>query len=247
MYNIKQYSNGALESIDSYDYWNDEQEELPKEWDIRDGNFDKLEEYLNTSGLNDDLLLAVNKSGLYQRKGLSGIELGGGVCWTAYEIFSKLDMKEMFYLDFSYHRVCKIAPLILEHYKIPENKISLIRGSFYETGLPDSSMDFVLLSQAFHHAYEPDRLLQEVIRILKADGVVLIIGEPKTSLTLRSCAYIIKKTLLDRKKIVCLGVDEKLGDHIYPLSSYKRMFKKNHFKYMKLDCRKDLGFILKKQ
>jgi len=95
-------------------------------------------------------------------------------------LFEQLnDIKEMQFLEFSYHRIAKIAPLLLEHYKIPEDKVKLIFGSFYEIKCPDETMDFVLLSQALHHAAEVERLLAEIHRVLKKNGVAIVIGEQK--------------------------------------------------------------------
>ena len=41
-----------------------------------------------------------------------------------------------------------------------------------DTGLPDSSMDVVLLYDTFHGLSEPDSILQEMHRILKPEGIL---------------------------------------------------------------------------
>lgn len=43
--------------------------------------------------------------------------------------------------------------------------------------LEQKSQDIILLSQAFHHTNEPIRLLNEIKKVLKCDGVVIIICE----------------------------------------------------------------------
>jgi len=40
------------------------------------------------------------------------------------------------------------------------------------TGLPDNSLDMVLLYDVFHDLEEPDRVLEELHRVLKPDGVL---------------------------------------------------------------------------
>jgi ubiquinone/menaquinone biosynthesis C-methylase UbiE len=45
--------------------------------------------------------------------------------------------------------------------RVPPEKIVLARGTFYDLHLPDGSVDFVLLSQAFHHADRPGELLRK--------------------------------------------------------------------------------------
>jgi len=41
-----------------------------------------------------------------------------------------------------------------------------------QTGLPDNSLDAVLLYDAFHHLSDPDVVLKELHRVLKPDGVI---------------------------------------------------------------------------
>ncbi len=40
------------------------------------------------------------------------------------------------------------------------------------TGLPDSSVDAVLLYDTFHHLSDPDRVLEELARVLKPEGIL---------------------------------------------------------------------------
>lgn len=261
MYQIYQWSdNNKLQRLDSYQYWNDEKKEEKKEWNIQDGNFGKLESYIETMGLDKDLRQALKISGICGKTRLTGIELGGGGCWSAPVLFEQLnDIKEMQFLEFSYHRIAKIAPLLLEHYRIPEDKVKLILGSFYEIKCPDETMDFVLLSQALHHAAEVERLLAEIYRVLKKDGVVIIIGEQKCG-----WKFVIYKMLERWRDIVfgnrhsnnimlykqsgCLSVDNVLGDRLYSFGSYRKMFRRNKFKFKKINTQRNgLGFVLWKQ
>jgi ubiquinone/menaquinone biosynthesis C-methylase UbiE len=41
-----------------------------------------------------------------------------------------------------------------------------------QTGLPDNSLDAVLLYDAFHHLSDPDMVLKELSRALKPDGIL---------------------------------------------------------------------------
>ena len=40
------------------------------------------------------------------------------------------------------------------------------------TGLPDNTLSIVLLYDAFHHLSDPDRILKELHRVLKPDGIL---------------------------------------------------------------------------
>ena len=53
--------------------------------------------------------------------------------------------------------------------------ISWKRGDLERVPLRDRSVDLVLLSQALHHAAEPDRALAEAFRILREGGRVLLL------------------------------------------------------------------------
>jgi len=41
-----------------------------------------------------------------------------------------------------------------------------------QTGLPDNSLDVVLLYDIFHHLSDPDVVLKELYRVLKPDGIL---------------------------------------------------------------------------
>lgn len=41
-----------------------------------------------------------------------------------------------------------------------------------QTGLPDNTLDAVLLYDAFHHLSDPDVVLREIHRVLKPDGIL---------------------------------------------------------------------------
>jgi len=41
-----------------------------------------------------------------------------------------------------------------------------------QTGLPDNTLDAVILYDAFHHLSDPDMVLKELYRVLKPDGIL---------------------------------------------------------------------------
>jgi ubiquinone/menaquinone biosynthesis C-methylase UbiE len=41
-----------------------------------------------------------------------------------------------------------------------------------QTGLPDNSLDAVLLYDAYHHLSDPDTVIKELCRVLKPDGIL---------------------------------------------------------------------------
>ena len=108
----------------------------------------------------------------------NGIDLACGNLWaTAHVLRTQPQVKTMTCVDFSFHRLTKLGPKVIDAYKIPANNITLAHGSFYEIKREDNSFDFAILSQAFHHADDPLRLLGELRRVLKPNGIAIIIGE----------------------------------------------------------------------
>ena len=65
------------EKDDYFDYWNNESFEKGKEWYVLDGNFDKLEKFLEETGLLKELL----KYSDYMKG--TGIDLAAGNLWAA--------------------------------------------------------------------------------------------------------------------------------------------------------------------
>ena len=90
------------------------------------------------------------------------------------------------------------------------------------------------MSQAFHHANEPEKMLAEVRRILKPNGFILIIGENPIS----QWSYL-KRCLKNRIKATInmmnwsdgiSEADKITGDHDYTLRDYYEIFNRCGFK-----------------
>ena len=204
--------------IEYSEYWNNEAIEQEKEWYILDGNFTKMETYLKTAGFLEDLQRCADI--LKDEYNLIihgvGIDLAAGNLWAIPHILNLGNVDKIYCLEYSKHRLFKLGTVVLDHYNVPCDKTVLVYGSFYDLHLEDKSLDFIFLSQAFHHAEDPDRLLNEMQRVLKTNGCVIIIGEHSTGF-LGRCKYFLPKT------------DTVLGDHYYTPAQYTRMFKAHGF------------------
>lgn len=246
MYRMIDWIDGDASHLLGYDYWNDEDKERTKHWNVIDKGFKEQENVLEDLGISEELDKLIAYSNLAidpgKTKGLVGLELAAGNCWSAPILFSKLELATMMFLDFSEHRIFKLAPYVLNHYKIPSEKVELIRGDFYNLKLDDECVDFVLLAQAFHHAENPNELLKEIKRILKPNGKVLIVGEPKVSFKLRfsfTKQYI--KNSLQNKRIelrdlfpyIVFEKNDILGDIVYDDRGYRYFFRLAGFHYKK--------------
>lgn len=176
---VRWISDGDLAKVGSSAYWNDENEEKRKEFDIRDGHAEKLESYLKKETTYwkefHDVLSLAGKAG--RPIGGVGVDIAAGVCWTT-ALLSRVPAVERIYaVDISFHRLQKLAPLVGAMFDWVPAKVVRVLGSFYHLRLPDQSVDFVFMSQAFHHADHPQTLLKELRRVLREEGLLLVIGE----------------------------------------------------------------------
>lgn len=235
-------SEDSVTRLEYSTYWNDEQVERGKPFDVRDDDFPKLERYLSEVGLVEDLNSCLN--GLTQPLHGHGIDLAAGTLWAA-PILLRAGAERLYCLEYSKHRLLTIGPRVLEHYGVSPERVVLVYGSFYELQLEAASLDFAFLSQAFHHADRPAALLAELRRVLKPDGRVIIVGEhiPRARdyalYAARACASKLLPPSVQRRVLGheldvhatlrpsvqdVVPVDPVLGDHTYSRAQYHALF-----------------------
>lgn len=59
------------------------------------------------------------------------------------------------------------------------SNIAIAIGNAAQLPFPDSSFDVVLISEALHHIFEPEQMVREVQRVLKKDGLFLLVDPAK--------------------------------------------------------------------
>lgn len=256
--------------IYSSEFWNNEEYEKEKAWNVEANDFKKMEAHLTNLGVNDDLRtcfkIAKKKWGI-DIAGI-GIDLAAGNLWAVPYIMKFEQVKKLYCLELSRHRLLKLGPIVLRHYNVPKEKIVLVHGSFYDIKLPDQSLNFAILSAAFHHADEPLKLLREINRTLKVSGIVVIIGEISVTWLGQLSRYYAKyfisrlpekiqriffKKVFPKQNFIpkfedVFPVDNVLGDHLYPRSFYKKIAKHTGFDCTFVDTKhkKQLSLLLRK-
>lgn len=256
-YRIEEWvSSSELQAIQYSTFWNDESEEQHKAWNVLDGNFGKMEEHLQESDLLGQLnrALQVLRTEFGRTLSGSGADLACGTMWAVPHLLDQAPIDRLYCVEMSRHRLLTIGPKMLEHYGVPQERVVLCLGSFYHLRLPDESLEFVLLSQAFHHASEPERLLGEIGRILKPGGIAVVIGEHMLHPELKSyvrhfAGFFISELMPESMQKRLLGrvlqirtmllreedlasSDEVLGDHYYTSSQYQDLFSGHGFKLL---------------
>jgi SAM-dependent methyltransferase len=244
-----------IRQIEYASYWNNETEEIKKDvfW-IFDGNFRKMEEYLEKTFLTPQLnqMLGYIRVTLGRTLSGTGADLAAGNLWAVPHMLKAGEVRRIYAVEYSVHRLAKIGPVVLKGYGIPKEKVVLCVGSFYELKIPSASLDFVFMSQAFHHADDPLRLLAEIRRVLRPGGLVLMIGEhitetPKVPLRqLQDLRVRLSDAEARRSWKPLLAPEPILGDHCYFEEEYDAMFSCTGFTYhsLKMPGSKFQSFVL---
>lgn len=248
---VEWISQAEINQIDSAIYWNDIEVEKEKAWWIKTAQDKKLMEYLKQETNLERAFLDLVKFSDTRGYCLKGVvlDLGAGTCWTSAIISRISNVQKVIAVDISRHRLEIIAPIVFEQYGGEVEKITRALGSFYNIKMEANSVDCIVLVEAFHHAYNQDNLMNEITRVLKPNGIILISGE-----TVQTNAYYFKVITLNIiKKIICLfkmqklltkysgkaivappkifaiPFDKEMGDHYYTRNNYERIFKKYGF------------------
>lgn len=224
---LRWLSDGDLNGLYTAAYWNDIEEERKKPWWIEDGEYDECRRYLAETGLMREYQLAEAFIRDIPRDGLKVMDLAAGIGWTS-ALLSKIDrVAEVHCVEMSSHRLERLFPHSIAMFQGSGAKIHRYLGSFYDLRMPEQSMDVVFLSQAFHHAHRPIRLMTECDRILKPGGRIVVVGEHRIGVHRVVSRFF--STLLRKGRIVTdfhdlFPPDPTLGDHYYRRSDYYLLF-----------------------
>lgn len=217
-------------------YWNDVEKEKAKEWWVNDPTDPKLKQYLIRSGLLDQFTFisaileefTINRDSSRHSK-INVLDVASGSGWAS-SLLSNFEFVEtVMAVEFSLHRLDLLFEDTVANLGGDEDKIDRYLGSFYDLKLPDTSVDVVFLSQAFHHAEDPNKLLEEMNRLLKADGIIVMIGEHKFSALTHLRTFISRIVHEHRVPIRWSDLyppDPVLGDHYYTRRQYRKFLSK---------------------
>jgi SAM-dependent methyltransferase len=220
-----------LDAIFSSAFWNDIEVEKLKEWWIDERNPTRSTNYLVTSGLLNDYNLAerliVTGGDRDIGDRLDVLDLAAGVGWTS-ALLSKLPcVKHVHAVEISAHRLGELFEKWSVLLKSESYKIKRYLGSFYDLKFPNECMDVVFMSQAFHHAHSPLRLLLECDRVLKKGGRIILVGEHHITTWMfirRILKHFVQRRKFSTNFYQLFPSDKEVGDHYYRISDYYFLF-----------------------
>lgn len=116
------------------------------------------------------------------KKAMVVADIGAGVCWTSAILANQPYVNHVYAVEPSEERL-KSARFVLKHFKVPENKITLIKGTFTDPKVPENA-DLILLCGALHHCYDEDisNLFLNIKRLITKDGKILIANDHHVNL-----------------------------------------------------------------
>lgn len=241
--------------INSAEYWNNEENELGKAFYVLEG-FKKLESSQHLKDIYLDLQEMLNDNNIKLKGNI--VSLGSGSCWLESWVLRDQSFDSFIGVDISSHRIHKLAPITIQKYGLPKDKVRLVHGDIHQLNIDNSSQDIILLSQAFHHTDQPIRLLGELRRVLKRDGVIFIVGEHYYG------TYTYTKRLIKHFSLFFLSKEYRSvngfwpqyaslfppcfekGDNHYSMVTYHNFFSKFGFDYKRYfnSKRGTQGFVL---
>lgn len=215
----------------SHSYWNDLEIEKVKPYFVCDKEDRKLLNYIVEESnikicFEDALKYIVSLTG-NEIKGRI-LEIGAGVCWTT-AIVSRFDnVKEIWAIDFSKHRLKLIAPVVFEQLGGDFSKFIPVVGDFEKLNFENESFDFIIFCQSLYMFSDINKILSRTHSLLKKGGIVVIACERiAPNYPLLSFAYLNKQLIR-----LLRGKADISGKHFYEDKEYEKAIYASGFNYI---------------
>ena len=195
--------------------------------------------YLNQDKVRDILnLIQITNGELFYGKGL---ELGSGAGLFSSAISKIENVNKIFSLEIIPNFVKLLQPKIIKKYG-DEKKIIPTLGSFENLDyFGDNYFDFIFEYDAFHHANDLSKVLQECNRVLKKNGKIICIDRIQADritneMIIRKLKIQYSKEYFDFhcKDFVEGYTRQDNGEHEIRRNEWISLFRKNNFKNIKI-------------
>jgi ubiquinone/menaquinone biosynthesis C-methylase UbiE len=162
------------------------------------------------------------------------VDMGCGGGWLSAYLSNFQNVAKIYSIDSSQNYLQNFLPHVISLLSGNIEKVFPIKGFFTPLYFKDESIDLIVISSAIHHADNLSIVLDEFYRVLKNDGMLLILNEtPSSNLKhiLKICrvflsilySSFIRKYKIFVQKISSGGFlyDPLLGDIDYPIWYWK--------------------------
>ena len=125
-------------------------------------------------------------AGLMARIKGSVIDVGAGTCFLTGKLSQLTAVEHVYAIDLSETFLKTIGTRILKHVGALTEKITFVATDFNHIPLLAASADTAFIFAAIHHSLSPIKTLQEVGRVVKPGGTIIIMENPKAVTKIRS-------------------------------------------------------------
>lgn len=165
----------------------------------------------------------------------TAIDIGSGTGVGA-ALLSRLSFQRIYALEISEQFVIQIMPIVFNKLNANQQIIHRVVGDFNNIQLQDKSVDLIFDLDSFHHSEDLNTTLHECYRVLKPDGIILVIDRGWDDDT--PISYL--DELLGRdlnpklKEKYKIPIESKFtrrdwGEHEYRLMDWESFFHNNNF------------------
>ncbi|MDB4349381.1 class I SAM-dependent methyltransferase [Omnitrophica bacterium] len=106
------------------------------------------------------------------------IDLGAGTCWVTAKLSQLERVKEVIAQDMSQKFLTTVGYRIITLLEGNVSKTKFAVSSFNHVPFDSESLDCVFLVAAIHHSLSPIKTFLEANRILKQDGILIVVEHP---------------------------------------------------------------------
>lgn len=163
------------------------------------------------------------------------IDIGSGTGVGA-ALLSKMAFNKIYALEISKQFVIQIMPIVFNNLNANQQLIQRVIGDFNNIQLPNESVDLIFDLDSFHHSENMNVTLQECYRVLKPDGIILIIDRGWDDDTSISYLNDLLDTDLNSKLKEKYKIPQEIkftrrdwGEHEYRLKDWELFFYNNNF------------------
>jgi ubiquinone/menaquinone biosynthesis C-methylase UbiE/uncharacterized protein YbaR (Trm112 family) len=200
--------------------------------------------YPQTMGTNPKILRSITQSGHNFEEFMGKIkinqtskilDIGAGCCWTTRMITKK--GADAVALDISPAKYAGLGAADV-YFKKDRIYFERILGDMNNLPFREKSFDFVISCASLHHSSSLKKTYQEIYRVLKGNGSLLITNEPATGF--------LRNKKEEKRELV---VDRKVGfnEHVYSIQEWIKTAEKIGFSSQLLIARNSLESLIKKE
>tara|TARA_B110000014_G_C20075912_1_gene561576 strand:+ start:92 stop:931 length:840 start_codon:yes stop_codon:yes gene_type:complete len=167
-----------------------------------------------------------------------GIDLGGGVGCISSTLAKQKNVKKIYCIELVEEAVTMCQPIVKhEILKEDDNKVISVVGDFDNLDLKNNSIDFAVSWDSMHHSMDLIKTLKECKRVLKKNGVFIIVDRAHNNSTPdseieRMLNIVYDKNFLTkfyRPKDMILTRREN-GEHEHRFFEWDKFFEASRFK-----------------